>query len=323
MLINFPKKQRVFVTGSLWSLFIYLLYSDEKDIKRTHYFFVDTGIHESVSNNFRCHILPTVKWAKIPWGIRRSLQPFIRLYYIIRHPYLIFADVYGIDQGTFCHAIIGWHKYTLIEDGIGDYYVDTRVVQRKYEYLKRIIFGKIEGHERGHNSQCIKMILTQPPTNDDMRRLGEQISLIHLWEHSSESKQCLILSKFNILPNDLELLSSRNIILLTQPISEDGFVTEKKKIEIYRTLLEGIDEKKLIIKIHPRERTHYQRYFKDALVFDKRVPMQIFEILGLKYKKAITISSTAVTSFAGSAEIVFAGNEIHPEILKHYGHIEL
>lgn len=314
---------RVFTTGSLWSLLIYMLYSTEEEIKRTHYFFVDTGIHESVRKNFNCHVFPTIEWERIPWSLRRLLQPFIRFYYQLRYPYLLKSDIYGIDQGLFCQSIIAWHDYTLIEDGAGDYFVSREPNVRKHEKVKRVLFGNIEGHDFGNNSQCKKIILTQEPTNDYLRSKGEKIDIKELWESSFVSKQRLILDKFNVTGSDMEELRGRDTILLTQPIAEDKFVSEEEKIAIYRKIIDGIDENSLIIKIHPRELTNYKRHFPNALVFDKRVPMQLFGILGLKYKKAITISSTSVTCFGNDIDIVFTGNEIHPQILKGYGHIDL
>lgn len=317
------KKARVFTTGSLWSLLVYMLYSNEEEIKRTHYFFVDTGIHETVRKNFNCHVFPTVEWEKKPWPLRRLLQPLVRFYYQLRYPYLLNADIYGIDQGLFCQSVIAWHDYTLIEDGIGDYFVSREPSVRKYEKIKRVLFGNIEGHDFGNNNQCRKIVLSQEPTNDYLKCKGERIDIKKLWDSSSVAKQRLILDKLNVTETDMKELRSRDTILLTQPIAEDKFVSEEEKISIYRKLIDGIDEKSLIIKIHPRELTDYKKYFPNALVFDKRVPMQLFGILGLKYKKAITISSTSVTSFGDDVEIVFTGNEIHPEILKGYGHVVL
>lgn len=73
------QKSRVFVTGSLWSLLIYLIVSDLDSIKRTRYFFTDKGIHQSVRTNFRHHVI-NISWDdKVNWRIVQFCYIFIPL----------------------------------------------------------------------------------------------------------------------------------------------------------------------------------------------------------------------------------------------------
>lgn len=316
-------RTRVFTTGSMWSLLIYLLYSSEEEINRTKYFFSDTGIHPSVAKNFNCHIFNTTRWERFPYKFRRFSEIFMRFIFRFRWPYLVSADFYGIDQGIFNQSIIGNNFYTLIEDGIGDYNMSRETKVRRYESLKQLLFGKISGHDFGNNDFCKKIILTLEPTNSFLKSKGEKIDIYKLWRESPLRKKEIILSKFNISHSDLEELQSRKIIVLTQPLSEDNIITEEEKIELYRELLKNESHKDIVIKIHPRERTDYNKWFPDVLVFDKRVPMQLFNIIGLHFAKAMTLCSTSVTGFGKDTQVVFAGTEIHENIVKAYGHIDI
>lgn len=247
----------------------------------------------------------------------------MRFIFRFRWPYLVSADFYGIDQGIFNQSIIGNNFYTLIEDGIGDYNMSRETKVRRYESLKQLLFGKISGHDFGNNDFCKKIILTLEPTNSFLKSKGEKIDIYKLWRESPLRKKEIILSKFNISHSDLEELQSRKIIVLTQPLSEDNIITEEEKIELYRELLKNESHKDIVIKIHPRERTDYNKWFPDVLVFDKRVPMQLFNIIGLHFTKAMTLCSTSVTGFGKDTQVVFAGTEIHENIVKAYGHIDI
>ena len=317
-------KSRVFVTGSLWSLLIYLVYSDLKDIKRTHYFFVDTGIHSSVRKNIKCYVFNTVKWDKYHWRIYQIYSIFSPLLYRLRWPYLFFSDIYGIDQGRSCQAIIGRSKYTLIEDGALDYTISREKKYRRFDLIKKILWGPIVDHDFGNNNLCKKILLTQPPTNDFLKEKAFVVDLLEYWNKSSKEKQNFILSVFNINKEDLLKISGRKVLLLTQPLSEDKIYTEEEKVKIYKDLIDKYGEENIIIKIHPREKTDYTKYFPKATVFDKIVPLQIFSLLGVRFNTVVTICSTAALSLMNENTILdFKGTTSFTLVEKKYGKIEL
>lgn len=146
------------------------------------------------------------------------------------------------------------------------------------------------------------------------------VSLKELWENKTETQRREICSAY--LPADWEsvLTSGREILLLTQPWNEDCYTypeknfTEADKIELYKTILEGYDEKQVIIKTHPRERTDYRHFFPETLVIDTPTPMELFLLVGLKIKKAITVSSSSIHTFDDSVERVLLGTEFTPKI---------
>jgi hypothetical protein len=319
------KKNRVFATGSVWSILIYLLYSDVKDVKRTHFYFIDTSIHPDIRKKFNGVTLKTKFWDNHWWRLHQFYSIFEPIVYRLRWPFLMNSEFYGIDQGAEIQAIFGRNSYTLIEDGTKDYIINRKISTRPFEKLRNFLWGPINGHDFGNNDSCKKIILTQKPTNEYLVQKGEQIDLRKCWEESSEEKQELILNLFSITPSDIKMMSSKSVLLLTQPISEDKACTESDKIRYYKEIIDCYGEGNVLIKTHPREKTKYQEIFPQTVVFDKIVPMQLFCIIGLSFKVVATICSTAALIFANdvNTKLDFRGTSRYPEVLKIYGKVEL
>lgn len=131
-----------------------------------------------------------------------------------------------------------------------------------------------------------------------------------------------ILSIFRIKERILKKIEGRKYLLLTQPLSEDGILTEEEKISIYSEILQKYNFKEVIIKTHPREKTNYKSYFNDIEVLEEKFPVEILAFLPLNIKKVITIYSTAITTFENSVEIDFLGTEINKKLLDECGIIK-
>lgn len=311
---------RVFVTGSLWSLLTYLLVSSEEEIVRTKYFFTDKGIHESVRKNFNHHVL-NISWDdKVHWRLTQLIYIFGPLYYRIRFPYLMFADIYGIDQGWAIRSVIGRNEYTLIEDGILDYTVNRDIPDQSRDWLRRFLWGPVYKHDFGRNAKCKHIILTQPFSNPVLAKKAKRYDLSELWKNASETKRILILDKFNLTQEDVALMSKRPVILLTQALSEDGIFSEKEKIEFYREMVKPYGLENVLIKPHPRERTNYKESIPECMTMDKIVPFQLFSLLGLNFRTVVTVCSGSALSLQNSDVIIdFKGSEIDTRIVAKYG----
>lgn len=318
------KRPRVFVTGSLWSLLTYMVISDTDDIRRTRYFFTDKGIHASVRKNFRHHVL-NISWDdKINWRITQFCYTFAPLLYRLRFPFLTYADIYGIDQGWAIRSIIGHRKYTLIEDGIIDYQADRNIPVRRFDRLRSLLWGPIYKHDLGRNHNCRHIVLTQPFSNPALKEKAHHYDLEKIWATSTKEKQDLILSKFNISPDDLHAMEKRPVILLTQALSEDGIMSEQEKIQFYLDMIApyGIDN--VIIKTHPREKTDYSSNIPGAFVLDKIVPFQLFSLIGLNVDTVVTVCSSAALSLQSrNTRIDFKGSTIDQRIADKYGIITI
>lgn len=82
-------------------------------------------------------------------------------------------------------------------------------------------------------------------------------------------------------------------ILYTQPISEDGYVKEKDKIRIYTDIIKYYSKYgKIFVKVHPRDVTQYD--FQKELILKGNYPSELLNILGIKFKFAIGLCTSAV-----------------------------
>lgn len=82
-------------------------------------------------------------------------------------------------------------------------------------------------------------------------------------------------------------------ILYTQPISEDGYVKEKDKIRIYTDIIKYYSKYgKIFVKVHPRDVTQYD--FQEELILKGNYPSELLNILGIKFKFAIGLCTSAV-----------------------------
>jgi len=105
---------------------------------------------------------------------------------------------------------------------------------------------------------------------------------------------------------------------LTQPLSEDGTLSEKEKIEIYSEILSNYDLKDVVIKVHPREKLNYRNIFPKVEILDEYFPVELFKIFNIEPEKVITIFSSAVFGIAKRENIDFYGTEINEKILKKF-----
>lgn len=318
------KKPRVFVTGSLWSLLIYLLYNDLEDIKRTHYFFTDKGIHATVRNNFKHHVV-NISWDdNVHWFIVKFLFIFIPYINYIRWPYLLWCDMWGIDQGFAIQSIIGHNPYTLIEDGAIDYMVSRDLRKNKRDWFRRLLWGPIYLHDLGRNSKCKRIILTQKATNERLKEKAEEINLHELWNQSSKEKKEFVLHAFNLTMDDVELMKMRRVILLTQPFSLDcSDISDEDQIKMYHEMIKPYGEENVIIKPHPRETMSYNGKIPGTIVLDKVIPFQLLELLGVSFDVAVTVCSTSVMGLKDmGTKIDFKGTLIDKRIQDVYGTIQ-
>jgi hypothetical protein len=316
---------RICIVGTVYALFLYLLSASKKEIEQT-FFFYGSGIKKDMLQNFpNTHYFPLRKytWEKL------LLRIYLRLFARFKWKDIKTATIFAQDHPTFASPIIGKREYTYIEDGpknIPDTYnmplikkhiAKTGGIKGK---IFKILFGNVFLNPLGANNQCKKMILTN---NYETYKEIILIDIKQEWEKADESKKKIILSVFNISYDDTIFTQKRTVILFTNPFSADKIITEKEQIEIYKNILKKYDEKDIVIKSHPRDNIDYKKYFENIEFFSKPVPMQLLDCMGLKFEKAITISSSSVLSIPYPIEIEWIGNECHPNLLTKYGNIKI
>lgn len=254
----------------------------------------------------------------------KGVRKYCRYYYNLLKYFpskneLTNIEVYGDDELSISipYRNIG---INVIEDGIINY--KKRVIKRTMlEKIKKKL-KLIENSDKayGFDERVKKIYLTGlGPVPQELSSKVEFIDLKKLWEKKTRSEQEEILDIFSFNLNTKKKLKGKEIILLTQPLSEDGVISEDEKIKLYSKIIKKYDQKKLIIKRHPREKTNYKDIFKDCLVIDDVFPFEIFNLLDIKFQKAITLFSTAASAVDKNIEIDFYGTEVHPKILEKFG----
>lgn len=316
---------RVCISEALYPIMFYLLISDEKEIDDT-YFIVDNRIDEGIRNrleNVYCENLST---------IFRKRDFLLNLYGLwlrkIKLRFLKDAEFFGLD---FKWHILRGHKLNYIEDCPNVFNLwETGFLYRLFvkhskqsaikKKLLELVYGDYYQHPVG-TSKSIKTLNTtgvyQKPYHFGKKELcydlGEE------WQKSSSKKKEKILKIFDITPHDLDEFKRRNIILLTQAFSNDGYVTEEEQIEIYRKILSKYDCNKVILKPHPRDRINYSILFPKVHVFRKVVPLQLLAIMGVRVDRVVTVTSSSALSFGDGPQIDWYGANVHPKILAGEG----
>ena len=326
------KISRVCISDSIYSLLFYLLFSSEKEIEETFFFFSD-GIHESIRKKFKYH--EYIEFARSVKSRRGYIFLIFRRIYLnffshAKWPFLRTARIFALDYLYTAIPWIGKRTYTHIADGPNCFAnlkvtpeYQTLLHARRHPLLSslgRFVFGHLWHQGYGVAREC-ELIMSSTP--DRLPEHAGKVSVVYpledLWKHSSDSKKKWILNIFNVTENELNEMRKRDTILLTQQLATEGTVSEEELVSIYRKLLTGIAENQIVIKRHPRDRVNYKKYFPQAFVYDKFTPMQIFTLEGISFKTAVTIFSSSALSLGEYTRVIWGGTDVHPEILKRYG----
>lgn len=244
----------------------------------------------------------------------KAYRHFLLIYFLSKRSKIVFLSSHSIILEA---CIYHFSHIVYLEDGWGSYLQQEVNVKRRGR-LWEVLFGPSYPCH-GWADKVEKIYLTGLlPIPEGIANKVELFNLKELWGKRSPVEQQQIIRLF--LPEGIESISCLDIdtLLLTQPLSEDideGF-TEVDKIELYRELLSGIDEQTVVIKVHPREKTDYRKYFPCATVLNALCPMELLEILGMKVRKAITVNSTAIYNLDNSVEKVIAAETPSPKVTR-------
>ena len=216
-----------------------------------------------------------------------------------------------------------------LEDGLGSYelvdkeaklalYRQESPLYKRKSALRRFISGDIHP-KLGLASNVRKIYFTGIlPLPAILAGKSEIINLKQLWLRKNLLQQQEIIRLFVPVDFDFRQMNDNEVLLLTQPFSEQsgGHFSEDEKIEVYRKLLEGIDESKVIIKPHPEETTNYRYYFPNIFVLDICCPFELLLFIGFKVRNAISVSSTAIFNLDNSVGKTISGYDVTPALAK-------
>ncbi|WP_373076932.1 glycosyltransferase family 52 [Fusobacterium mortiferum] len=220
-----------------------------------------------------------------------------------------------------------------LEDGFGSYIeVENKSIKAKIkELIDQLLFlsifyqkkvNKIDLSDKLANKIYVTEMSKNIIFNKKIKNKIEKINLKELWNQKNKQEKNEILSIFNFDKKLVEKFKLRNVILLTQPLSEDGIITEQEKINIYSKILKNYSPNKMIIKVHPREKTSYNLFFPEVEVIKQDFPIELLELLNIKINIVITLFSSGIFNFSDNVEKKFYGTKVHPNIYKNYGEMD-
>lgn len=294
--------KRICLIDSVYSLLLYILISSEIELKSTRFFFSD-GISSKIRNNFKHHYISRnnffgrnklhkhlfLIYLRILWGLRWIVNKNLTLW--------------GHDHLFFSPALIGRRKIKLIEDGLSNYqydiykYKDSRIIKSIFSLLLSDSYGLVFGRSSNVDEIFLTGLIKEIPM--EIKNKVKIIDPLSLFQTRTQNEKYEILNYFDVSISDMEVLKSRKVILFTQAFE----INTENKIKVYKKILNKYNLKDVIIKMHPREDTDYEKYFPETLVIKKPFPIEIATFLGYTFEKAITINSAAVMGFNYPIEI--------------------
>ncbi|KEI97133.1 exopolysaccharide biosynthesis protein [Clostridium botulinum A2B7 92] len=180
-------------------------------------------------------------------------------------------------------------KVRLIEDGANLY------VMRKPSKLSRLVKKYIYRRDlEFYRDEKITEVMVQFPEKYP-EHLKDKLVYLDLNSMVNKINSDVQKNIVNIFVDKLNMYDFKNksLLILSQPLSEDGYIKEEEKIELYKHIIDthGQDYN-IILKKHPREKTIYN--FSQTLELDGNFPSEVFKLLDIKFEKAIGICTGAI-----------------------------
>ena len=312
--------KKICITSSSYVLLIYILLNN-KDFKETLYI---TG--ENLIKNKEVKNIKILKISIFPNIINRVIN---YVYFSIllkgKQKYV----VYGQDHLSASNFFVEKYEFRVIEDGLSfnnDYITRLKKNFSDENRIKRFVrkLLKINCHH-ALDERIKKIYVSNLDTlsKEYSRKKIECFNINELWKDIGNSKKEEIKNFFNIDDDVLHQTSYKDthILLLTQPLSEDGYITEREKINIYSKIIKD-NYKNILIKPHPRELTNYQNYFKNIILLDKDIPIELYSLLGMKFYKVVSLFSTSVFNSFMECDREVLGTVENKKLELEFGKIE-
>lgn len=338
---------KIFKGHNLYQLLIYLLITEEEE----RYFFLSK---KSLPNKVKEKIELTNKYIYLLENEEKKISFLDKtifllkkyLYYKIvfyeKYKFLFGSEILGDSNDNI--FFIKNFKISIIEDGIGTYdYINSRKDlnlgenDKKKEKIKKkmkffiknfvnlIFFQSLEINNYW-DKKIFRFYLTGIEKIPDI--LYAKINIVvmkKIWKNKTFAQKKEILKIFDFDDDIIQKIKNKKNILFTQPLSEEGAITEEEKVLLYSEIISKYEKEEIIIKKHPREKTNYKKIFKEILIIEDNFPAEFFFLLDIKFKKIITIFSTVAATLGKNIEnieIDFYGTEINEKLLKNYGSYE-
>jgi hypothetical protein len=184
-------------------------------------------------------------------------------------------------------------KVTLIEDGASLYIYPKpsrlKIIIKKYFYNVETDFVK--------DNKLDNIFVSYPEKYPShLKRKLKKLEILSMFKALKQKDKNSIIELFLSQDKNSSMKingSEKMILILTQPLSEDGYISEDLKKKLYEDIVKTYSKDySIILKKHPRESTVYK--FKDVIELEGYLPSEIFTLLGIKFKKAVGICTSAI-----------------------------
>ncbi|MGX9868834.1 glycosyltransferase family 52 [Enterobacter mori] len=303
-------KDNVFVFDSPYTLLIYCVLYPE-NISSTIFIHSDNSALNQLEFNGKKQVI--IKKGKGPLSkffyyllFKLRLIFDVNLKLIIKHP-----DKYnflGQDHLFFSRPFI--YDFVLIEDGLANYQLP------KYSKLYEFILGR---ETFGRSDSVKKILLSGMKDIEDSKILNkvQYFNLLAKWQDLSQKQRQTVNKIFKFTNKDK---IEAEIIILTQPLSEYGFIEEDQKISIYRKLISEYGEENIVIRRHPRETTSYNEHFPGVQINDSKVPIELIVLNSTEIQRCVTLFSSGIFNLPCKYKD-FKGTNYHPLLIEKFGKI--
>jgi Glycosyltransferase family 52 len=211
--------------------------------------------------------------------------------------------------------------FRMIEDGEGNYISRIGWLQAlKRKYILNTVIGE------GLDEQVREIEVQFPEKlNKRISKKGKRLELKKMErELGAENLEKIL----GIFMGDIafRIHGKKKLLLITQPLSEDGYMGELQKINLYNTLLTPYaDQYSVFVKGHPRELTDYHGKLRyEFTMIPKGFPLEMFDLLtGIHFDVALTVSSSSLANMRCVDKKVVIGREFFTQPLPDNWHTTL
>lgn len=203
-------------------------------------------------------------------------------------------------------------KALFIEDGPNSYVNYTG--SKLYMLIKRILGCQFNFYK----SEKLKSIYVSKnkeyPLAFDTKI--KKLDISSLWDKLLDDQKKEILLSFIPYKSLVELKELDDVgIVYTQPLSEDGYLNEKEKIDIYDKICKYYSKYgTVVVKPHPRDQSDYKSL--GYVVIENNWPSEILSFIGVHFKFAIGICTSAVTTSDADIKLNINENYLRDKTIK-------
>lgn len=323
------KEKRICLVSTQYCLLLYLLFCSIDEIKETFFIFTN-GISHEIVKKFPKSVFfeenKTILGKKVKQWLYCFYLRIFKLGFVGRS-----TRIFAQDHLLISPSLLYNKDYILIEDSpyVESYHRNSNRFIRLEQYknnkrykIIKLLYGKTILNYYGNNELCKGIIMSVNDHYVDFLDGKPRYicDLKEAWTNSSEEKKNLILSIFNISEEDIEILRKHKSILFTQPLYPDRLEMEEHR-EVFSKIIQKYPKEGLIIKRHPRDVCDYTSIARGVTIFERNIPSQLLDLLGIRFDLAITPFSSAVLHFNYPIKIDWYGTECHPKLYDMFGHL--